>query len=118
MRSTQLGIGADAEIAGITGMQRIEEMQRGERSCRPAARTSRQSARRRSLASCDQRVPPRIKIGDRAAPRSSSNFAMSAGARRGLDRHIGRRIIDADTLGQHVLGQADDDRPRPAVRGV
>ena len=35
--------------------------------------------------------------------------------RRRLDRQIRRRIIDADTLGQHVLGQADDDRPRPAV---
>ena len=36
--------------------------------------------------------------------------------RRRLDRQIRRRVVDADTLGQHVLGQADHDRSRPAVR--
>ena len=32
-----------------------------------------------SEAACDQRLPPRIKIGARAAPRSCANFAISAG---------------------------------------
>jgi hypothetical protein len=108
-------IGTDAEIACITGMQRIEEMQ----PAKGRADRKRVLLRKaRDAIACLLR-PAAAAQDQYRRPRGAEKLRELLHLRRpgrGLDRQICRRIIDADTLGQHVLGQADDDRPRPAVR--
>ena len=74
----KLWIGPDADIASVTGMQRIEQVPAAERRATGSAYFC---AKRptRSEASCDQRLPPSSRIGARAEPSMSANFAISAG---------------------------------------
>ncbi len=69
-----------------------------------------------SDAACDQRPPPRIKIGARR-PEQPPELRHFGRPGRGLNRHIRERILDRDPLGQHVLGQAYDHRAGPSIAG-
>ena len=78
MRVDEPRIGADAEIAGVAGMQRHRRDADGGRWCRPAAQSSPQSARR-------DRTPPATsgcrrgsRSGCCAAHRSFASCAISA----------------------------------------
>jgi hypothetical protein len=114
-RSRSFGIWTDAEIAGVAGIERVEEMQAAKRGAdreRKFLREARDAVRgglRPSAAAEDQ---------DRRAGRTEElrQFRHLGGSRRGLDRRECRRIRRGDALDQHVLRQADYDRSRPSVR--
>src|SRR6516225_3747342 len=72
----QLGIGADAEIAGVTGMGLIEQMPTPKR-CADRQRVFFGKSGHAVASLLRQRLPPRITIGARAPINSSANFCIS-----------------------------------------
>ena len=111
----QFRIGTDAEIAGVAGMQRIEQMAAAERGAYRQRIFLRKAAdavagRLRPAAAAEQH-DRRAGAGEHLR-----KFCHLGVAGRGLDQRERRRVGHGDALDQHVLGDADHDRPRPAVR--
>ena len=112
----QFRIGADAEVAGVTGMGLVEQRaaaeRRGDRQ-RVFLREPGQAIGRglRPAAAAEQH--------DRRAGGAEHlrEFLHLGRSRRGLDRGKRRRIVDGDALDQHVLGDGDDDRTGPSIGG-
>ena len=115
MRARSFGIGSDAEIAGIAGMQRIEEMPAAERGA---------DRQREALGKAHHRVARRLRPAAAAEqhdrtlgrPQELLQLRHLGEAGPGLDRLERRRVGHRDALGQHVLGSATTTGPgRPLV---
>ena len=110
----QLRVRPDAEIAGIAGMQRVNEMgaaeaRRDRHRKLLGERRDRGAARLRPSAAAENEHRP-LRLGDEIG-----ELGHLRGAGRGLDRPRRRRVGDRDPLDQHVLGERDHHRAGTAA---
>ena len=68
-----------------------------------------------ATASADQPPPPRIMKGTLRLVQPVAQIVHLGGAGRGLDRLVAAGVGHVDAVGQHVFGQRQHDRARPAV---
>ena len=112
----QLGIGPDPEVAGVAGVQRIEQRQAPvaggdrQREAFGEAADGRAGVRRPAGAAEHRQGALRLR-------QQRCELLHLACARPGLHRLESRRIRDRGPLGQHVLRQADHHRAGPAAGG-
>ena len=92
MRATSFGIGADAEVAGVAGMQRIEQRQAAiagrNRQREALGEPLHRLARRRRPAAAAEDRERTLCLGQKLA-----ELAHLGGPRRGLDRLKGRSLV-------------------------
>ena len=114
----ELRVRADAEVAGVRRMQRVEQMEAAERGDHRQSEALGEALNARAgtgrpAAAAEDHERPRCGPDQLLQPRHFRE------ARPGLDRLRRRHVGDRNPLGEHVLGQRDDDRSRPpAGRGM
>ena len=113
--SEQLRIWADAEVAGVKRMQRVEQWQaavaRDHRDLEALDETTKRGAGVDAPSATSQ-DHHRTRCG---AQHVAQRFHVLDG-RSGFDRHLRRRVGHGDPLHQHVFRQAQDDRAGPSAR--
>ena len=101
-------------MAGVAGMLVVEQILAAEAAAADSSCASRKRASGDALSV--QPPPPRMTNGRSAVERRRRSSAIAANAGAALDRHRGASIRCAGGLDQHVLGQRQDHRARPACR--
>ena len=112
----QFRIGPDAHIAGVTGMQPVEQILAAEGG-RDRQREALGKAHQRGAGGSDQRLPPTSATGRLAAHNSFCSRLMSVRPGQISTGSNGARIRHHGALDQHVLRHRDHHRPGPAVAG-
>ena len=112
----QLRIDAEADVAGVARMQRVDQVgaaERGrDRHVEALGEARERSGRGLRPAAAADEHDRRLR-----GPQKLLQFRHVGEAGPGLDRLEGRRVRHRDPLDQHVLRQRHHHRPGPAVAG-
>ena len=119
MRAASFGIDADADVAGVVRMAVVEQVLEAEGAAHRQLPALGEALQRVARRRASQPLPPAITNGRSAAASSVAQLAQRAGRRPGERRLDARQHRRRGHARQHVLGQRQHHRPRPALhRGV